>query len=118
MKPQVKKNTNRIPRVNSLIQQKLGEVLREVLEGENGLVTVTKVETSKDLRHTKVWISIFGGDDNKILKILGDNIYQIQGKLNSAMSTKLFPRLTFHLDTSPRYVEHIDDMIRKIHQEE
>ncbi len=118
MKPTKPTNTNRIPRVNSLIQQKLGEVLREYLDGEKGLTTISKVETTRDLKHAKVWLSIFNGDDDKILKIITDNIYDIQGQLNSAMNTKIFPRLTFHLDTSPRYVEHIDELIRKVHEEE
>jgi ribosome-binding factor A len=118
MKPTKPTNTNRIPRVNSLIQQKLGEVLREYLDGEKGLVTITKVDTSKDLRHSKVWISIFGGDDDKIMKAIEKNIFEIQGALNSSMNTKLFPRLSFHLDTSPRYVEHIDELIKKVHEEE
>ncbi len=118
MKPVKPTNTNRIPRVNSLIQAKLGEVLREYLDGEKGLTTITKVETTRDLKHAKVWLSIFNGDDDKILKTINDNIYDIQGQLNSAMNTKIFPRLTFHLDTSPRYVEHIDELIRKVHEDE
>ncbi len=117
MKKSQPKNINRIPRVNSLIQQKLGEVLRDVLENQQGLITITKVDTSKDLRHAKVWLSIFNGNDDKILDVINKHIYDIQGALNSAMNTKIFPRLTFHLDTSPRYVEHIDELIRKTHEE-
>lgn len=117
MKKSQPKNTNRVPRVNSLIQQRLGEVLRDYLDNEKGLITITKVETSRDLKHAKVWLSIFNGDDDRILGVINKNIYQIQGALNSAMNTKIFPRLTFHLDTSPRYVEHIDELIRKTHEE-
>lgn len=114
---EVKPNTNRIPRVNSLIQQKLGEILREYLDDEQGLTTISKVETTRDLKHAKVWLSIFNGNDERILDKINKNIYDIQGQLNSAMNTKIFPRLSFHLDTSPRYVEHIDELIRKVHQE-
>ena len=114
----IKKDTNRIARVNSLIEHVLGPVLHEFLEGENGLVTISKVETSRDMKYAKIWISIFGGDDAKILKFLADNIFELQGKLNSAMKTKIFPRISFHLDTSPRYVEHVDELIRKVREEE
>lgn len=117
MKP-VKKDTNRIAKVNSLIQHELGPILHEELGGGPGIVTITKVDTSKDMKYAKVWISIFGGDDQKILAHLTKHIYEIQGELNRHFSTKIFPRLSFHLDTAPRYVEHIEELVRKIHEEE
>jgi ribosome-binding factor A len=113
-----KKNTFRLSKVNSLIQHELGPILHEFLEGEKGLVTITKVETSRDMKWTKVWISIFGGDDEKILKRLSSHIYEIQGGLNKYFATKVIPRISFYLDTSPRYVQHIDEVIKKIHEEE
>ena len=150
MKP-VKKDTNRIAKVNSLIQRELGPILNEFLDWQKGLVTITKVETSKDMKYAKVWISIFYphpmskdkspsprgrgesslsqadknpqtapslGDDNKILAFLAKNIYDLQGEVNKHFATKIIPRISFHLDTSPRYAQHIDEVIRKIHEEE
>lgn len=113
-----RKNTNRIARVNSLIQQIVGEQLHQYLDEGPGLVTVSKVEASRDLKWAKVWISIVGGDDNKIFKILEHHLYDIQGDLNRSVSMKIVPRLQFFLDTSPRYVQHIDELIREIHQED
>ncbi len=160
MKP-VKKDTNRIAKVNSLIQHELGPVLHKFLDWQKGLVTITKVETSKDMKYAKIWISIFNPDphppqdglgapsptrlrqgyggqegrgkkslsqadkksqtalslDYKILTFLGKNIYDLQGEVNKHFATKVIPRISFHLDTSPRYVQHIDEVIRKIHEE-
>lgn len=112
-----RKDVNRIAKVNSLIQHELGPILHETLEGEKGLVTITKVETSRDMKWAKVWISIFGGDDDKILNHINSHIYEIQGETNKYFSTKVIPRLQFFLDTSPRYVEHIEEVIKKIHEE-
>jgi ribosome-binding factor A len=112
-----KKNTHRIDKVNSHIQQELGPVLLKFLQGQNGLVTITKVETSRDMKWAKVWISIFGGDDNQILKFLKDNIYDIQGALNEHFVSKIIPRISFHLDTSPRHAQHINELIEQIHSE-
>ncbi len=117
MKKVIKKDTNRIAKVNSLIEHALGPVLREFLENHKGLVTISKVETSRDMKWTKVWISIFGGDDQKILDYLTRNIYELQGELNKNFATKVIPRLQFFLDTSPRYAEHIDEVLREIHKE-
>src|SRR3989344_7304322 len=117
MKP-IKKDTNRIAKVNSLIEHKLGPVLREFLEEQKGLVTITKVETSSDMKWAKVWISIFNGDDQKILDFLAKNIYDIQGEVNKHFHTKIIPRISFHLDISPRYVQHIEELVKKVHEEE
>ncbi len=114
----IKKATNRIAKVNSLIQTELGPILHNFLDWQTGLVTITKVETSKDMKWAKVWLSIFNGDDDKILNFLNKHIYQIQGELNEHFATKIIPRISFHLDTSPRYVEHIDELIKKIHEEQ
>lgn len=112
-----KKDSFRLAKINSLIQHELGPILHEELSGGPGIVTITKVETSRDMKWAKVWISIFGGDDNGILKLINSRIYDIQGEMNRHFATKIIPRLQFFLDTSPRYVEHIDEVIRKIHEE-
>lgn len=112
-----KKDTNRIAKVNSFIQQALGPILLEFLNDSGGLVTISKVEASRDLRWAKIWISIFGGEDQKILDRINHNLYHIQGELNQKFSTKIVPRLQFFLDTSPRYVEHIDELVRRVHEE-
>jgi ribosome-binding factor A len=115
---QVKKDVNRIAKVNSLIQHGLGPVLLEFQQGQGSLITITKVETTKDMKYVKVWISVFGADQDKILKSLNSNIYEIQGELNKHFSTKIIPRLSFRLDTSAAYVQRIDEAIRKIHEED
>ena len=137
MKP-VKKDTNRIAKINSLIQKELGPILHEFLDWQKGLVTITKVDTSKDMKWAKIWISIFhpkqqnplppvkiapGGKEKKflpldkqILDFLAKNIYDIQGEVNKHFHTKIIPRISFHLDVSPRYVEHIDELIKEIHE--
>ncbi len=112
------KNTNRIEKMNSLIQRLVGASLPEFLEGQNGLVTVARVETSGDAKWAKVWVSIVGGDDDKILATIQKNIYDIQGELNRQMGMKMTPRLQFFLDTSPRYVQHINSLINQIHEED
>lgn len=118
MKTQPNKPSNRIAKVNSVIQKIVGETMQQFLDEGPGIVTVSKVETSRDLKWAKVWISIIGGDDEKILNILKNNIYDIQGELIRTLPMKIVPRIQFFLDTSPRYVQHIDELIKKIHEED
>jgi len=129
MKP-VKKDTNRIAKVNSLIEHELGPVLHEFLDWQKGLVTITKVETSRDMKWAKIWISIFHpaaaqsvkkpetpqAMDKKILDFLAKNIYDIQGEVNKHFHTKIIPKISFHLDVSPRYVQHIEELVKEIRE--
>ena len=115
---QPRKNTNRIAKVNSLIEHELGPILHEFLIGEPGLVTISKVETSGDLRWAKIWVSIFGGDDKKILSRIESHLYEIQGAVNAKFATKIIPRLQFFLDTGPRHAQHVNELIQKIHSED
>lgn len=112
-----KKKTNRVEKVNSLIQHILGPILQEKLRGINGIVTISKVETSKDLRWAKVWISIINADDDAVLGALKNNAYDMQGELNRAMAMKIVPRISFHLDTGARYAEHISEIFKEIENE-
>ncbi|PIR96198.1 MAG: ribosome-binding factor A [Candidatus Doudnabacteria bacterium CG10_big_fil_rev_8_21_14_0_10_42_18] len=112
-----KKNPNRIAKVNSLIEHELGIILREYLQGQKGLTTIKKVETSRDMRWAKIWISILGADADQILGFINKNIYHIQGELNKKFATKIIPRIQFFLDTSGEYAQHIDELITSIHKE-
>lgn len=135
MKP-VKKDTNRIAKVNSLIQHVLGPIVHEFLDDPSVLITISRVDTSKDMKWAKIWLSIFSGvgkatkdlvdvkksienkteADKKILDYLNKNIYYLQGEMNRGFATKIIPRISFFLDTSPRYVQHIDELLQEIHE--
>ncbi len=53
--------TQRTDRLDELLRQEIGTILtREVKDPRVGFATVTKVETTPDLRHAKVWVSVIG----------------------------------------------------------
>ena len=59
-----------------------------------------------------------GGKEEKIYNVLNRNIDDIQGELNDNLDTKMLPRISFHLDTAPRYAQHIDELIKHVHEED
>lgn len=113
------KKTNRVEKVNSLLEHLLGRILLPYLQTQHGIASISKVQTSRDLRWAKIWISIVGdeADDHKIMETLKNNIYEIQGEINHAMEVKIVPRISFFLDTSGRHAAHINDIFRQIEQE-
>lgn len=108
----------RTTRVASLIQNLLGPIITEVVLETNALVTVSKVEVTRDMRHAKAWLSILGGNDEQVLALLQKHAYEIQGDINRQMSMKIVPRIQFSLDTSPRFAQHISDIITHIREDE
>lgn len=104
----------RTQRMESLLQELLGPVVSEYTSEQKALVTVSKVEVSGDMRHAKVWLSILGGDDDTILNVLKKNIYDIQGEIHRKVSMKIVPRIQFFLDTSPRFAQHISEILDNI----
>src|SRR3970040_1550148 len=53
--------TQRTDRVDELLRQEIGQLLaRDVADPRIGFATITDVETTPDLRHAKVWVSVIG----------------------------------------------------------
>jgi ribosome-binding factor A len=118
MKAVPHKKTNRMEKINSLVQLLLGTILLPYIKDQGTIVTVSKVNTSKDLRWAKVWITVVDEEkDHKVLKTLQNNLYDIQGELNRLMEVKVVPRLSFHLDTTARYADHISKLFHQIEDE-
>jgi ribosome-binding factor A len=105
----------RIQRANSLIQELLGQILPDYLDKSQGLVSVSRVETSSDLRWAKVWLSVINAEDDDILQLLQKNIYHIQGELNRRIPMKIVPRLQFFIDTSARFAQHLNEVFTHLH---
>ncbi|MDP3981191.1 MAG: 30S ribosome-binding factor RbfA [Chlamydiota bacterium] len=92
---------DRIVRVNSLIHREIGMLLEKLVEVKQyGLLTVTEVRVSRDLRHAKVFISVFGNQDQKLaaLSFLKKKRTLIQREICKVIVLKRMPALMFSLD--------------------
>ena len=107
--------TQRILKINKLIKQELGKIIfTDVDFPKNIILTITKVDTSADLRYADVFISVLPDEmDIEIEKKLKESIYFIQGKLNRKLHMKPLPRIRFMIDKSGEYVEKIGKLIEE-----
>ncbi|MCK5466376.1 30S ribosome-binding factor RbfA [Candidatus Parcubacteria bacterium] len=107
--------TQRILKINKLIKQELGKIIfTDVDFPKNIILTITKVDTSADLRYADVFISVLPDEMNiEIKRELKENIYFIQGKLNKKLHMKPLPRIRFMIDKSGEYVEKIGKLIEE-----
>lgn len=95
--------SQRLDRVDELLRQEIGAILeREVADPRIGFVTVTRVETSPDLAHARVWVSIIGTPDarKETMRALERAMPYVRRQLGGRIRIKKIPALHVHLDAS------------------
>jgi len=110
--------TLRTDRVASLIKEEVGTMLSLKFQGSQyGLVTVTEVRVTPDLRIANIFVSIMGDDDKKesTMKAIEQERKSIRSHLGTHVRTKFTPDINFHLDESFDRMEKINKIIEKIH---
>ena len=94
--------SRRIERLNSLIRRDVSELLRyEVKDPRvSGVVSVTKVDTSSDIQHAKVFVSVYGNIREKeaTISALQSAAGFIRRQLRGRLETRNVPVLRFILD--------------------
>lgn len=107
----------RLDRVNQLIKEEISTLLqRELKDPRLGFVTVTEVETSKDLRVAKVFVSVLG-DENKwasSLAALASARGFIRNWLRHHLDLRVTPELDFRPDRSMEHAARIQALLREI----
>jgi ribosome-binding factor A len=112
----------RTEKVASLIQKELAMFLSKELSGNNelGFVTVTEVRMTPDLRVARIYISIFGTElqRGKAMKYLENKKSQLRKHVGSTVKLRLTPELVFFNDTSLDNVQHLEELLKKIHKDD
>jgi ribosome-binding factor A len=108
--------TARMRRVNEVIREVLGAAIATDLKDPRiGFVTVTSVETSPDLRHARVFVSVLGTDEERAATLDGLRSAHgvLQAKIASELRIKRTPTLDFRyddtIDTGMRITELLDE---------
>ena len=107
---------NRIEKINALIQRNLGEIIPRELSLKSGVfITIAKVDTTPDLRYTRVFVSIFPEKETAYaLKALANEIYTLQGALNKILIMKPLPRIEFKVDTTESKAAVVEKLLKQI----
>ena len=116
--------SNKLARTNDDIQIVLSKILREIKDPrvQQGMISVTRVETTGDLRYSKVWLSVMGMKDEKEFKKgLKSASGWLRRELGNTMKLRYTPELVFEIDHSIEYGAHISQVISALeikHDEE
>lgn len=110
----------RVLRVGEALRRELGFILdREVGDPRIGMVTITRVELSDDLRYAKLFVSFLGDRDEReeALRHLRKARKFLRSQLASRLDLRIVPELTFVLDDSSEQYLRIAEVLKQIEDE-
>lgn len=111
--------SKRIQRVNQLIKKEFSQILlREVDFPKDILVTITRVDTSPNLRESKVFISTVPEDKaQRVLKTLNQKIYELQQKINRRLKMRPVPRIKFSEERETAEAGRVEEILEELKKE-
>ena len=107
----------RLQKIERLLQKELGDIFQKQTQAMHGvLVSVSVVRVSPDLSVANVYLSIFpSAKGEELLKAIRANTKAIRYDLGQRVRLQLrkIPELSFFIDDSLDYIEHIDSLLNK-----
>ena len=114
-------DTRRPDRVAEAIREEVATFLAEGVKDPRvvGLVTVTGVDVTRDLRHAKVFVSILGSDAERAATLDGltSVASHLRSRIGRALRLRLAPEIAFKLDESVAHAARIESLLAQIQEE-
>lgn len=114
--------SNRIGRINEEIQRELGGQLRRLKDprvSQVGMVSITRVDTTGDLRYARVYVSVLDkAQEKEVLKGLKSAAGFLRRELGQALQLRYTPELQFIPDDSILHGAHILEVLRQVEQKD
>ena len=106
-------------RINEEVKREISTIIRNEIKDPRltAMVSVTDVKVTKDLRYAKVFVSIFGIDDeekNNTFIALKNASGYIRREIGQRINLRYNPQIIFELDDSINYGMHIEELIQKV----
>ena len=105
-------------RINEEVKKEISNLIRDDIKDPRltAMISVTAVKVTKDLRYAKVFVSIFGKDEeekNNTFTALKNASGYIRKEIGHRINLRYTPQIIFELDDSIDYGMHIDSLIEK-----
>jgi ribosome-binding factor A len=111
----------RIDRINDLLRSEIAELISREIKDPRlaGLISVTEVDTTTDLRHAKVFVSVFGTEEERAssLAALRSATGFLRREVAQRVTFRHMPELEFHLDSSLEQGDKIMRLLRQVAHE-
>ena len=106
---------NRMNRIDEQIKEEVSKIISQEIQDPHftGMVSVTKVKTTPDLRYSRVYVSMIGCKSQKEnLTILKKSSGYIRTLLAKRINLRITPELVFEFDESIEYGSRIDKILK------
>ena len=112
---------NRTDRINGEIQRELSDIIRSGLKNPNiaQICSITKCETTRDLRHCNVYISVFSSPEETAatFETLRKSAGFLRRELGARMSIRYTPELHFIPDDTIEHSIHISQILKDLNKD-
>ena len=108
---------NRLNRINEELKREISNIINYEVTNSNvtGMVSVTSVKISPDLKYARVYVSILNAKSSKnTLAGLKASSGFIRSRIAEKVNLRVTPELVFELDDSMEYGERIDTILKDI----
>ncbi len=115
------KNNNRLERVNEEIKKELSHIISFELKNPEatGMISVTKVKVTPDLKYAKVYVSILNAKNvQKTMEALKQSAGFMRSQIAKTINLRITPELVFELDDSLAYGAKIESILKELKKEE
>lgn len=111
----------RVEKLQELMKQEISDIIfHELKDPRIGFVTVTSVACTEDLREAKIYVSVMG-DEKKArdtLNGLNSSLGFVRREIGKRIRLRFTPEISFALDTSLNYSDHIQRLLNEIHEDQ
>ena len=111
------KNEARLGRVNEELMKALSQIITYELKNPDvtGMISVTKVKVTPDLKYAKVYVSILNPKSvEETMKGLKESAGFIRSQVAKTVNLRITPELVFEYDDSIEHGEKIDNILKQI----
>lgn len=105
-------------RINEEMKKEISNIIQNDIRDPrlSAMISVTKVDVTKDLRYAKVYVSIFGKDEEKqeSVNALKNSSGFIRREIGHRINLRYTPEIIIELDNSIEHGMHIDEILNSI----
>ena len=106
-------------RINEEVKREVSNIIQNEIKDPRltAMVSVTDVKVTRDLRYAKVFVSIFGKNDeekNNTFVALKSASGYIRKEIGQRINLRYNPQIIFELDDSINYGMHIEELIQRV----
>ena len=110
-------NSHKMDRVNEELKREISNIINYKLKNSKvtGMISITKVKTTPDLRYARVWISVLNCKNKKDTLVgLKQSSGFIRSEIAKNINMRITPELVFEFDETMEYGEKIDNILKDI----